>query len=232
MALFVTGDTHGYLSISRLASKSFPEGKNLTKDDYVVVLGDFGFIWANEPNREEIYWLKWLQEKPFTTLFVDGNHENHRRLLALPTEDMFGAPVGVVGPSVYHLKRGEVYTICDKKIFAFGGAQSTDKHLRVDNISWWKEEVPCYAEMDYGLRNLEEHQYAVDYIFAHTCPMDLVNVYAARVGITITEQDPTTKYLQHVVDNTKFEKFFCGHWHEDINYGKFQMMYEHIVRIA
>ena len=28
----------------------------------------------------EKYWLNWLNERNFTTLFVDGNHENFERL--------------------------------------------------------------------------------------------------------------------------------------------------------
>lgn len=37
---FVTGDTHG--DFTRFSADSFPEQKGMTKDDYVVVRGDFG----------------------------------------------------------------------------------------------------------------------------------------------------------------------------------------------
>ena len=43
--IYVTGDTHGNW-VRRLNMDSFPEQKEMTKDDYVVVLGDFG-IWNN-----------------------------------------------------------------------------------------------------------------------------------------------------------------------------------------
>ena len=38
--VFVTGDTHGDW-INRLNVDSFPEQKEMTKDDYVIICGDF-----------------------------------------------------------------------------------------------------------------------------------------------------------------------------------------------
>ena len=43
--IFVTGDTHGDYDWHKLTSKSFPEQKELTKDDYVIIVGDFGGVW-------------------------------------------------------------------------------------------------------------------------------------------------------------------------------------------
>lgn len=79
--IFVTGDTHG--DYTRFNTANFPEQKAMTKLDYVIICGDFG-IW-NESNEEK-YWLNWLQDKPFTTLFVDGNHENYDLLNSYPVE--------------------------------------------------------------------------------------------------------------------------------------------------
>lgn len=42
--IYVTGDTHGVIDIGKLGFKNFPEGKNLTKNDYVIICGDFGFV--------------------------------------------------------------------------------------------------------------------------------------------------------------------------------------------
>ena len=64
--IFVTGDTHGDW-MTRLNSRSFPEGVGLTKDDYVIICGDFG-LWHD--TKEEKYNLEWLDSKLFTTLFV------------------------------------------------------------------------------------------------------------------------------------------------------------------
>lgn len=47
MAIFVTGDVHGGAEYgsSRFSSKSWPDGRTLSRDDVVVVAGDFGFVW-------------------------------------------------------------------------------------------------------------------------------------------------------------------------------------------
>lgn len=68
--IYITGDTHGALSMNRLNSDNFPQGKELTKDDYVIICGDFGLVWNN--NGEDYWWRRWLDNKPWTTLFVDG----------------------------------------------------------------------------------------------------------------------------------------------------------------
>jgi hypothetical protein len=39
---YFTGDTHS--DLSRFTLENFPEQKHLTKNDYVVILGDFGIV--------------------------------------------------------------------------------------------------------------------------------------------------------------------------------------------
>jgi predicted phosphodiesterase len=72
--IYVCGDTHIPIDIFKLSVGNFPEQKQMTKDDYIIIAGDFGGVWNN--SKEELYWRKWLNDKNFTTLFVDGNHEN------------------------------------------------------------------------------------------------------------------------------------------------------------
>ena len=40
--VFVTGDVHGGYDLEKQSNKNFPTGKTLTRDDYVIVCGDFG----------------------------------------------------------------------------------------------------------------------------------------------------------------------------------------------
>jgi len=44
MSIWITGDTHGQYK-DRLNTWAFPEQQDLIKDDYVVILGDFGGVW-------------------------------------------------------------------------------------------------------------------------------------------------------------------------------------------
>ena len=86
MAIFIIGDTHG--DFTRFKKSIFYKQVELTKDDCVVIAGDFGGIWGG--SKEERHWLDWLEAKPFTTLFVSGNHENFDMLAQFPVEDWQG----------------------------------------------------------------------------------------------------------------------------------------------
>ena len=120
--IYITGDTHGDW-VSRLNTNAFPEQKEMTKDDYVIVCGDFG-IWND--TKQERYNLDWLEDKPFTTLFVDGNHSNFDRLYTMPVSEWHGGKVHFIRPSVIHLMRGQVFNIEGKTFWTFGGASSHD----------------------------------------------------------------------------------------------------------
>ena len=46
--ILLTGDTHGSIDIHKLANsnRSFRElAKQMTRDDYLIILGDFGLVW-------------------------------------------------------------------------------------------------------------------------------------------------------------------------------------------
>ena len=133
--IHITGDIHGTISVNkRLNTRNFPQQKQLTKNDYVIIAGDFGLIW--DGSKEDQYWLKWLNKtKPFTTLFIDGNHENFDLLEEYPVEIWNGGKVHRINDSVIHLMRGQVFEIEGKKIFTFGGAASHDKEYRKEGKS-------------------------------------------------------------------------------------------------
>lgn len=224
--IYVTGDTHGNIDISKLNTKNFPEGKNLTKDDFVIVCGDFGLIWNND--NEDKYWQKWLSEKPWTTLFCDGNHENHHLLADYPVEEWNGGKVHKITDSIIHLMRGQVYNINGETFFVMGGALSIDKHYRKINVSWWEEEVPSYQECEEGFKNLEKHNWKVDYIITHTGPDEIL-----KIGMGTVVPDPTSRYLNAIMQNTEFKHWYFGHMHIDKSIaGKYHFLYYQIIPIG
>ena len=78
--IWATGDCHG--NFERFRPEYFPEQAQMTKDDVVVVTGDFGGIWFGDARDDEA--LGCLESLPFTLAFVDGNHENYDALAASP----------------------------------------------------------------------------------------------------------------------------------------------------
>lgn len=98
--IYVTGDTHANIDIEKLNTTKFPQQKTLTKDDYLIICGDFGLCW--DGSRREMWWQDWLTAKNFTTLWIDGNHENFDMLYQFPLEDRFGGKVRQIAPDIYH----------------------------------------------------------------------------------------------------------------------------------
>lgn len=253
--IYIIGDCHGDWG-GRFSEEAFLEQKDMTGDDFVLVCGDFG-IWND--SKTERYWLDWLGKKNFTIYFVDGNHENFDRLYGDEFEvvDFHGGKAHKIRDNIYHLMRGYVFELCQKKIFAFGGASShdiqdgildrndfetdeefsytvkrwnkQDKMYRINHISWWKEEMPSMAEMDFGLKILERFDNEVDFVVTHCCPQDVVNTFSGGMY----EADRLTEYFDLVADKIKFRKWFFGHYHNDAEIlCDYIMLYEQIIRIA
>lgn len=256
MATYITGDIHS--NLVRLSMDSFPEQKEMTKDDFVIICGDFGLVWNHlGEDKYEKNWLDWLESNPFTTLFVDGNHENFDRLMAYPVEEWHGGKVHKIRPSVIHLMRGEVFNIDGKKILAYGGASSQDiqdgildpddfddykefrntwdqwddeyRMFRVKGMSWWSQEMPSEEEMKNGIDNLEKHNWEVDYVISHCAPQYVASVFSHG----LYKPDALTLYFNGLHDKgLKFKKWFFGHYHDNRKImSKYIMLYEQIVRI-
>lgn len=111
--IYITGDCHR--NFERFNTRNFPEQKEMSKEDYVIICGDFGGIWdQEEESKEETMLMDWLDCKSFTTLFVDGNHENFDRLYEYPVEEWHGGKVHKIRPSVIHLMRARYLKLKEK----------------------------------------------------------------------------------------------------------------------
>lgn len=225
--IFLTGDTHIPIDISKLNSENFSEGKTLTKNDYVIILGDFGLYWHDDKTFR--HWHKWLQAKPWTTLWLDGNHENFDLTNFMKVSEWHGGKVHEDG-SIIHLMRGQVYDIEEKKFFVMGGADSVDKANRIEGMSWWKEEVPNFSEINEAINNLIANENNVDYVLTHTCPAELIT---KMFNLTPwPEYNNVERILQHFLElKINFKKWYFGHWHEDKDYGKYSCLYDRVVKL-
>ena len=232
--IYITGDTHHDVD----SQKIFDKAVSLSKNDYVIIAGDFGGVWyyqSSDKYKEQEQLLDKYASLDCNVLFIDGNHENFVELQSYPTIKKFDGIVGQIRENLFHLKRGEIYTIQKKKIFTFGGALSVDKHLRMPYVSWWEEEIPTVEEMNYGLDNLQKHDNKVDYIITHTAPKEIVIKLLENNKWDLwgnKKNDPTTDYLQKVKERVKFERWFFGHFHTDCSLNnKFIALYNNFVEL-
>lgn len=206
MSLYVCGDTHGGEDLHKLTSKRF-HSKNLTKQDYVLICGDCGVVW--DLSATDFYLRKWYRDKPWTTLFVDGNHENHDLLASFPVTQWNGGKVHVISDSIIHLMRGQVYDIDGHTLFTMGGASSHDKQYRKAGISWWEAELPSPLELAEARANLAAHQNSVEYIVTHCASNRVQDLLNPRY-----EKNLLTAFLDEL-EEINYQHWYFGHYHTD-----------------
>ena len=220
--IYITGDCHA--SFRRFEKRRFPDQNEMSKEDCVIICGDFGGVWYGDDGEQKR--LQELNNRNFTTLFVDGNHENYDLLYQYPVVDFHGGKAHQIRPSVYHLMRGEIFELDGMSFFTFGGASSRDiqdgildraafvsdeafrhechamdragKLYRVIHESWWPEELPSTAEMKNGIRNLKKHGSKVDYVITHCLPTSIQANFGA-----LYKPDKLTDYLERILDDVE-----------------------------
>lgn len=140
MTVYVTGDIHGGLDMQKL--RDWELGDSLGSDDYLIIAGDFGFPW--DFSAEECADIAWMESRPYTVLFVDGNHERFDHWAERPMEPWHGGLTQRLSDtsSIRRLMRGEVFELDGKTVFIMGGATSVDRAYRIPYSSWWPQELP------------------------------------------------------------------------------------------
>lgn len=226
--IYITGDTHGEVDIEKVFQffEKEKENREVTKEDYLIILGDVAVCWGGNHDLKIQFILHSL---PCTVLWIDGNHENHNMIDSLPVTTMFGGKVHVITEDIIHLMRGEVYTIEGKTFFTFGGGLSIDKAYRIPNISWWEREMPSEEEYEQGKLLLELMDNEIDYVLTHTAPRSICEQLVSHM---YSGEEELQNYLEDIKNHTKFKKWYYGHWHKDCVIGDFIGMYKKVERLC
>lgn len=223
--VYLTGDIHGSLEVGRVTD--FFKTEAVTKEDYVIILGDAGVCWDGGRNDSQLKYI--LHDLPLTTLFIDGNHENFDLLNSYPISSWHGGNVHEIEPDIIHLMRGQIFEIEGKTFFTMGGAASTDRISRTEGIDWWPEEMPSEKEYEQGLKALENYADKVDYVLTHTAPSEVVGILAIEMS---EAGEPLQQYLQIIADSADIGQWYFGHFHEDIDVEDFyHCLMDRIIRL-
>lgn len=222
--LFITGDIHGQIDIARINKKNWPDQFNLTRQDYLLQLGDLGLLWKKDKTFN--YLLDFYTSRKYTLLWIEGNHENHTWLNTFPIIQWNGGKVHKIADNIFHLMRGEIYNIYNKTFFTFGGGLSIDKNKRIIYIDWWPEEEANYQEQINAINNLEKYNYKIDYILTHSAPELIKNQVGFKNYTSNTEQ-----FLQYINNKLIFNKWFIGHYHIDQIYQNYYFIYNKILSL-
>lgn len=230
MKLGITGDMHGdpyFQQIYKARKLGY---------SHLMVCGDFTYIWDGSVKEQRR--IDYMSKIGLDILFVDGNHENHVLLNQYPVVEIYGGKAHKIRDNIYHLMRGEIYTIEGKKFFTFGGANSTDmvyynmygkRKVRVEGKNWWKEEKPTVEEGIHALDKLSKSDWKVDYIITHTAfPKAIVTIGGDPKRI-----DDLAWFLHGVQEAVEYNKWYFGHFHtnHEIVDAKAMCLYKNIEEI-
>ena len=205
--IYVTGDMHGIRE-----RFSTPALRKLKKGDFLIVSGDFGFIW--EGTKDEAAFLKKIGKKKYTVAFIDGAHENFDLLEQYPEEDFCGAKARHISGNLWHLSRGQVFDMDGKRIFAMGGGENTEFDTQMISHEWSGREIPTDEELRFGAANLQKNDNKVDYIITHEPPMKLKEFLGLRHKGE-THISGLNTYLEELSHAVKFTRWFFGALHLD-----------------
>ena len=221
--IIYAGDTHGRLS----AFQSIDADARDRGVKVVVQVGDFGVLFSN--NCPVAQWFRNRQGGPIW-ITCGGNHDNWPIWRTKPEVQLFDGTVRELAPGCFFADRGTVLNLGGEKHLFFGGAESIDKHHRVEGRDWWPEESPDYSEFSNFMDVIESEKPSV--IITHDAPssipiwkVDRDNNPTPRNLENIfrhSEHNPARWYFghHHINDSWEIEgtRFVCcgieGHWHE------------------
>lgn len=232
--LYLTGDTHGE-NVERFSFKKNKGLKTLTKDDIFVVLGDTAIGWPDSGNYTK-YTMEQLKCKPFTIIFVFGNHDNYDWAETLPQVDVFGGTMRqiVVDDVVYenryivdswtvadlsgyhcllcaHAKSHDIQHLYREDDYeGIAMAKKRGEWFRVAHKTWWPQEELDTEAIEPFIQEHENERF--DAILTHDCPGMFCHIAGPDGGMRLK---PTSQedYFDSWRERLSYEVWVHGHLH-------------------
>lgn len=240
MGIGITGDVHARV-IERFSYKQRPELRQFTKDDYMFILGDFGQPFGPNSYKEARNVFQFLNDKPWTTIVVGGNHDDYDYWESCPQVKFCGgvarqATFQEEKYSVFFIDHITILDIDDCHILCIPKAEShdiwnlidpEDKYYKIKkrnlrkmhawyrevHKTWWPQEK---MDVEENLNFMEEHEDEhFDLILSHDAP-SLITQWFKRPG-DIARCTPTEgeRYLEVLRKTLDFDSWIHGHFHFD-----------------
>lgn len=200
MKIFIAGDIHGRLDCIQLI-EDLCEKEGIKT---VIQVGDLGIHWPLAPYYWEEDDISLLEtdvaehfNKPGITWYTcGGNHDNWTYLDNRPK----------LAERCLYISRGKVLTLDNKKFIFFGGAESVDRGRRMEDLSWWRREIPSKTEFELFAYNLDKEK--PDYVITHDCPEEIsISSHHRELGIR-RNLSQVISYADH-----RPKRWFFGHHH-------------------
>jgi len=148
-------------------------------DSTIVQIGDFGIGFLP---------IDVFLRLPKNFKFFVGNHDKRQEAKTLPH---------CLGDY------GEAY----EKFFFVSGADSIDKDMRIEGVSWWPDEELTYKQAEDCLDKWENSK--VEVLVSHDCPQSIAEKY-----LLVYDKSLTRNLLQKMIDIRKPKLLVYGHHHQ------------------
>ena len=206
--LYITGDMHGdenRISKQRLSM--------LHKGDTLLICGDFGFLWDDSAKERAV--RKKLEKREYTICFVDGTHENFQLLNDCPLVDWNGGKAHRLQANIYHLLRGQMYTIDGKTVFTMGGGENPEADILEDTLSANdKAAIPTDQELLDGVNRMEKAGFRCDYIVTHEPPSKIKEFLMLGENATL-RVTALSAYFDELQTQCSYRHWYFGSMHLD-----------------
>ena len=204
MTIFYAGDIHGKVDhVANIDRAAVEAGAT-----HVIQVGDFGARWGGIPCPIFRYFDKRARKGREGAIWITcgGNHENWDKWNALAANQ--GHPDLVeLAPGCFFAQRGSVHEVAGVKHIFLGGAESTDKHVRISGEDWWAGETPTYAEFSLFAARLEDERPEV--VVTHDAPLRVQIIRSQR------KRAATPNNLENIIRLSDYSpaRWYFGHHH-------------------
>ncbi len=225
-AIVFSGDWHGNTEWATLAIDCVAANDVNT----IVHTGDYGYTFDDEYVTGVEKALAEHSDLDIMLYFVDGNHDLHEFLWALPLDSN---GFGVLSEHQRYIPRGHRWQWWGKTFMGLGGATSVDADQRTPFVSWWPTEVVTSADMhkavygeipfqlQYGDKGKEIAPRTVDVMIAHDAPSGhKIPGISIREGIErgfsydlLQKAEVHRRTMRAVFDEVRPRLYVHGHYH-------------------
>lgn len=219
---FFIGDLHGdVMPLIHLHRQ-----KELTKDDWVILLGDSGLnYWINKSDRMADM-KQQFANIPCNIFVIRGNHEERAETMEamypnqwedlILDDEIFGLVRRELKyPNIFYaLDMPWVYRINNYSALVIPGAYSVDKYYRLKRkYNWFDSEQLTEEEKVIG-KNLALFSNHYDFILSHTCPIEYepTDLFLPMIDQTTVDKSMEL-YLSEINQLTNSNFWLFGHYH-------------------
>lgn len=202
----IIGDWHNNIPWMKAVLRSLASA-GITR---FIHVGDNGVLYPNDGPGETDYTVAFLEEVQalrMDGIVVDGNHDNHAALRALPVD---AEGFGIIAPGLRYANRGIRTLVGGRKFGFLGGAYSPNRDWMTPNWDVWPDlEEPTTEDVE------RLGTGALDVLITHDAPAGTEVVAGLVLPPELEELTKISRQLLlQAVNNTCPSLVFCGHWHQ------------------